>query len=248
MAGGGALGRTGVSGGRGRLRRGRLERHLGLLGLLGLVALAAAGDPLLELAHPIAESPTHLGQLLGAHDQQEDDDDYERVCQWTTKHLLQASLSGLPSVGGLNVQMDRQASQGGIWVRRYPRRTVMSHQPDPHIRREADDLDRAAARQDDPQADGLHVCPECASHLVQPIEWREAPEGFWELILHCPNCDWLDGGVFDQGQVDALEERLDEGLTEILTDLRRLTQSNMAEEIERFTAALQGDLVLPEDF
>jgi hypothetical protein len=128
----------------------------------------------------------------------------------------------------------------------------MSHQPDPHIRRivlpsgRAIEVIRFTA--DDPQADGLHVCPECASHLVQPIEWREAPEGFWELILHCPNCDWLDGGVFDQGQVDALEERLDEGLTEILTDLRRLTQSNMAEEIERFTAALQGDLVLPEDF
>jgi hypothetical protein len=128
----------------------------------------------------------------------------------------------------------------------------MSHQPDPHIRRivlpsgRAIEVIRFTA--DDPQADGLHVCPECASHLVQPIEWREAPEGFWELILHCPNCDWLDGGVFDQGQVDALEERLDEGLTEILTDLRRLTQSNMAEEIERFTTALQGDLVLPEDF
>ncbi len=34
----------------------------------------------------------------------------------------------------------------------------------------------------------------------------------------------------------------------MLSDLRRLTQSNMAEEIERFTAALQDDLVLPEDF
>jgi hypothetical protein len=128
----------------------------------------------------------------------------------------------------------------------------MSHEPDPHIRRivlpsgRAIEVIRFAA--DDPQADGLHVCPSCASQLVQPIEWHEAPQGFWELVLYCPNCDWIDAGVFDQGQVDALEERLDEGLTEILTDLRRLTQSNMAEEIERFTTALQGDLVLPEDF
>ncbi len=96
--------------------------------------------------------------------------------------------------------------------------------------------------------DGLHVCPECGSHLVQPTEWKEAPTGFWELNLHCPNCDWLDSGVFDQDQVDALEGRLDAGLTDMLSDLRRLTQSNMAEEIERFAAALQGDLVLPEDF
>jgi hypothetical protein len=96
--------------------------------------------------------------------------------------------------------------------------------------------------------DGLHVCPTCASQLVQPLDWHEAPQGFWELTLHCPNCDWLDEGVFDQDQVDALEEKLDDGLTDMLSDLRRLTQSNMAEEIERFTAALQADLVLPEDF
>jgi hypothetical protein len=97
-------------------------------------------------------------------------------------------------------------------------------------------------------ATGLHICPECASHLVQPTEWREVPRGFWELTLQCPNCEWVDEGVFDQDQVDALEERLDDGLTAMLGDLRRLTQSNMAEEIERFTVALQGDLVLPEDF
>jgi hypothetical protein len=100
----------------------------------------------------------------------------------------------------------------------------------------------------DEEAGGLHVCPSCGCHLVQPIDWHEAPRGFWDLTLHCPNCDWLEEGMFDQDQVDALEERLDTGLTEMLADLRRLTQSNMAEEIERFTTALQGDLVLPEDF
>jgi hypothetical protein len=95
---------------------------------------------------------------------------------------------------------------------------------------------------------GLHICPACGSDLVQPLDWHEAPRGYWELLLHCPNCDWLDEGVFEQAQVDALEEHLDEGLTAMLSDLRRLTQSNMAEEVERFVAALQRDLVLPEDF
>jgi hypothetical protein len=95
---------------------------------------------------------------------------------------------------------------------------------------------------------GLHVCPRCACQLVQPLDWREAPNGFWELTLHCPNCDWFDESLHDHEQIEALEEKLDEGLTAMLTDLRRLTQSNMAEEIERFTAALQDDLVLPEDF
>jgi hypothetical protein len=94
----------------------------------------------------------------------------------------------------------------------------------------------------------LHICPQCESPLVQPIDWTEAPQGFWELTLCCPNCDWSDEGVFDQDQVDALEEKLDEGLTEMLSDLRRLTQSNMTEDIERFATALHADLILPEDF
>jgi hypothetical protein len=95
---------------------------------------------------------------------------------------------------------------------------------------------------------GLQVCPECESHLVQPLEWQETRPGFWELTLQCPNCHWFDEGVFSQRQVDELEEHLDDGLAKMLNDLRRLTQANMAEEIDRFTAALQCDLILPEDF
>jgi hypothetical protein len=95
---------------------------------------------------------------------------------------------------------------------------------------------------------GLHVCPDCGSDLVQPIDWAEAPHGYWELVLQCPNCFWLDEGVFDQAQVDEFEEHLDDGLTEMLSDLRRLTQANMSEDIERFAAALNADLILPEDF
>ncbi|HEX8977178.1 MAG TPA: hypothetical protein VF781_11745 [Solirubrobacteraceae bacterium] len=95
---------------------------------------------------------------------------------------------------------------------------------------------------------GMHVCPECHSELVQPVRWGETTSGSWELRLHCPNCDWMTEGLFTQAQVDEFEEHLDEGLAEMLADLRRLTQSNMAEEIDRFTAALQTDLILPEDF
>jgi hypothetical protein len=94
----------------------------------------------------------------------------------------------------------------------------------------------------------LHVCPDCRSQLVQPVDWSEAPNGLWELLLQCPNCFWADEGLFSQEQVDTLEEQLDAGLTDMLCDLRRLTQANMSEEIDRFAAALAADLVLPEDF
>jgi hypothetical protein len=94
----------------------------------------------------------------------------------------------------------------------------------------------------------LHICPSCSSELVQPVAWSEANDGRWELLLSCPNCWWEAEGVYDEEQVLSLEERLDEGLAEMLRDLQRLTRANMADQLERFAAALRADLILPEDF
>jgi hypothetical protein len=129
----------------------------------------------------------------------------------------------------------------------------MSQRPDSHsVRRivlpSGRSIEVVRFSPEEPVSPRLHVCPECQSELVQPVAWGETAGGFWELTLHCPNCEWLTEGVFNQDQVDEFEERLDEGLAEMLADLRRLTQANMAEEIDRFTVALQTDLILPEDF
>jgi len=95
---------------------------------------------------------------------------------------------------------------------------------------------------------GLHICPECECELVQPVDWGAGTEERWELTLHCPNCDWISHGSFDQDQVMQLEEELDEGVAAILRDLKRLATANMSDEIERFATALEADLILPEDF
>jgi hypothetical protein len=99
-----------------------------------------------------------------------------------------------------------------------------------------------------PAQQGLHVCPECHCELVQPVNWSDAPDNRWELLLECPNCWWSEEGIYDREQVDRLEEKLDDGLAEMLGDLQRLTQANMAEQIDRFSSALHADLILPEDF
>ena|SRR5437763_5211053 len=101
---------------------------------------------------------------------------------------------------------------------------------------------------DKPAPAGLHVCPACSSELVQPVSWAEATGHRWELMLECPNCGWAEEGVYDREQVDQLEEKLDDGLAEMLGDLQRLAQANFAEAIERFTSALHADQILPEDF
>jgi hypothetical protein len=94
----------------------------------------------------------------------------------------------------------------------------------------------------------LHVCGSCESPLVQPISWAESRDSRWELELECPNCLWTEAGVFDREQVEELECQLDEGLADMLGDLQRLTQANMADEIERFSRALAANVILPEDF
>lgn len=94
----------------------------------------------------------------------------------------------------------------------------------------------------------LHVCRDCESQLVYPVEWEEAGPENWSVLLHCPNCDAVREGVFSQDTVEAFDEELDRGADLLAGDYRRLMRANMAEEIERFAGALQAGALLPEDF
>ena len=94
----------------------------------------------------------------------------------------------------------------------------------------------------------LHECPCCDRDLVYPVEWEEVSPTHWEVLLRCPNCEWSDLGVFDQSTVDRFDDELDRGTEALMRDLKRLTQANMEDEIERFVSALGVDAILPEDF
>ena len=96
--------------------------------------------------------------------------------------------------------------------------------------------------------EGMHVCPECGSGLVQPVRWFEQGEGRWHVNLRCPECEWWGRGAFSQGEVDGYDEKLDRGAQELIEDLRSLTRANMEEEADRFALALESDSILPEDF
>jgi hypothetical protein len=101
---------------------------------------------------------------------------------------------------------------------------------------------------EDQASSGLHVCPRCSSETVFPLEWQEAGSEHWEMTLRCPNCEWIGGGIFEQELVERLEELLDHGTEALIRDLKRLTQANMEEEIERFSSALVAGHILPMDF
>jgi hypothetical protein len=105
-----------------------------------------------------------------------------------------------------------------------------------------------AAALEQQRTQGMHVCPECSSRLVLPLAWGEAGRAHWDVTLHCPNCDWIGGGVFGEELVERFDEELDRGTEALVRDLQRLMRANMEDEIERFVAALQADAILPEDF
>jgi hypothetical protein len=112
-------------------------------------------------------------------------------------------------------------------------------------------LDTAPATADDPPAEPhqeLHVCLECESDLVYPVQWEESGVENWSVLLHCPNCDVNREGIFSQDTVELFDEELDRGADTLARDYKRLMRSNMAEEIERFVGALTAGAILPEDF
>jgi hypothetical protein len=94
----------------------------------------------------------------------------------------------------------------------------------------------------------MHLCPECHSGLVQPIDWKEQPGEGWSVELRCPECEWHGGGTYGQHEIDEYDRLLDEGMRSMIDDLRKLTRENMERDLEDLIAALDGDLVLPEDF
>jgi predicted RNA-binding Zn-ribbon protein involved in translation (DUF1610 family) len=128
----------------------------------------------------------------------------------------------------------------------------MSQQNQPKVRRIVLPSGREieVLRWGKPETDGrdLHVCPDCGSELVQPSDWSQRADGSFGLTLECPNCAWRESGIYEQAQVDRLEDQLDEGLIALIDDLHRLTQANMASDIDQFVGALNRDLILPEDF
>ena len=105
----------------------------------------------------------------------------------------------------------------------------------------------AAERPDGAERE-LHLCVNCDSRLVYPVQWEEAGAKSWNVTLRCPECEWTEAGVFSQDQCDRFDDELESGTDALSRDYRRLVTANMSEEIDRFSAALRVDAILPSDF
>ena len=94
----------------------------------------------------------------------------------------------------------------------------------------------------------LHICSNCESELVYPLQWEEADERHWHITLRCPNCEWSDAGIYAQDECDRFDDELEQGTDALTRDYKRLVTANLADEIDRFAYALEVDGLLPEDF
>jgi hypothetical protein len=112
----------------------------------------------------------------------------------------------------------------------------------------ADETARAPKHPSAEPHQDLHVCIECASELVYPVQWEESGPENWGVLLHCPNCDLYREGIFAQDTVESFEAELDRGADALARDYKQLMRANLADEIERFVGALNCDAILPEDF
>jgi hypothetical protein len=95
---------------------------------------------------------------------------------------------------------------------------------------------------------GLHVCPNCSSGLVQPVEWEPVDDEAWSVLLRCPECEVFQAGVHGQAELDAYDVELDRGEALLRVAYMQVSTENMAAEIDAFAHALGAGAVLPEDF
>jgi hypothetical protein len=96
----------------------------------------------------------------------------------------------------------------------------------------------------------LHVCGSCRRPFVVPDAVVPTPGDSSDVVveLRCTNCGWMHVGAFPPGAVEALDRALDLTEREIRTALEICELSDTLDRIDRFTRALEADLITPEDF
>jgi hypothetical protein len=94
----------------------------------------------------------------------------------------------------------------------------------------------------------LACCPECGHDRVQPTGWNEVGSNHWHVDLRCPDCETRREAIFGQDELDDFDVALDEGTRAVAADLDLLSRANMADDVERFTLAMDLGHIMPEDF
>ena len=101
---------------------------------------------------------------------------------------------------------------------------------------------------DTPRKRPLLMCPECGSDKACPIDWAEAGEHHWWLLIRCGECEaWIQATI-GNALAAALAVELVRQLAQICEALAALEAERMADDADLLAAALELDLVDADDF
>jgi hypothetical protein len=95
---------------------------------------------------------------------------------------------------------------------------------------------------------GLQVCAHCHADYVHPVDWHEADDAHWWMLLRCGECHREHEVTVGDGVATRFNTDLDAAQREIGRAARSLDEERMADEIEVFAQALQRDLIDAVDF
>jgi hypothetical protein len=99
-----------------------------------------------------------------------------------------------------------------------------------------------------PRGRPILMCPECGSDKACPMEWAEAGEHHWWLLIRCPDCDAWVQATIGNSLAAALDVELDRQQAQIAAALAELEAEAMAADAYLLAAALELDLVNADDF
>ena len=92
------------------------------------------------------------------------------------------------------------------------------------------------------------TCPVCGSDKACPVEWAEAGEHHWWLLIRCGECEaWISATIGNE-LAAVLDLELDRQQEEIAEALAALEAESMAADADLLAAALELDLVDADDF
>lgn len=99
-----------------------------------------------------------------------------------------------------------------------------------------------------PSSHRLVCCRHCGSDFVNPVCWHEQGETLWWIRLRCGECGLVRDVVVHNDQAEQFDHELDLGVQAIAASLERLDRERMSADADVLAAALQRDLIGPDDF
>jgi uncharacterized Zn finger protein len=91
-------------------------------------------------------------------------------------------------------------------------------------------------------------CPECGTDTANPVRWHEHDHAHWWIRLRCGECAAVRDLIVTDDEAERLDRDLQPGVTKIAVTVIGLERARMRADVATLTAALERDLIAPEDF